>query len=171
MSDKTHYRELEDNNFLGHWDLKEKETVVTITKVEQVKVFNPKKQEENIVTTIHLKDMKPMILNKVNKKSVSVALKSPFVEDWVDKQIVLYTIHGKFFGEETEAIRVKTTPPQQNTKKPLITGTEMWNKVVAHLKSESSKDFDNELLPRLKEKYVLSKQIIDQLKKEHAGNN
>ena len=175
--EKTHWRSMDDNNFLGHWDFKPGEKKeLTIKQVDKKTVFNIKKQENNDVTTISFEqDYLPMILNKINRKSITIALGTPFIEEWVGRSIVLFTVKGKFFGEETYAIRVSTEAPKKEAAKPkekklitLMTGTPEWEKVTKFVSENEAKEFDG-VLKQLSGKYKISGALKTKLIEIHEG--
>lgn len=112
-TEKTHYKKLRNPNYIGSYELmtgdKPIELVVTITSATKEQVQNGDRKEDAMV--IYLKDQKPMIVNSTNAKSITKAIGSPFIEDWVGKQITLYVAKIKAFGETVDALRVKPTAP------------------------------------------------------------
>jgi len=75
------------------------------------------RNEECLVA--HLKDQKPLIVNKTNAKAIAKVAGSNYIEDWKGKQIALYISNVKAFGELVEAIRVRTVPPKAKSKRKL----------------------------------------------------
>lgn len=113
METKTHYKKLKDPNYIGAYELMNsdgttKEIVVTIDGAKKEELKNA---EKNQGLVIYLKGQKPMIVNSVNAKAITSATGSPFVEDWAGKQITLYVVKIKAFGENMDALRVKKEAP------------------------------------------------------------
>jgi hypothetical protein len=102
--DKTHWKKHFDYRFISAEEL-EKNTVVTIEDIINDEAFNGREKET--VTVLKFKGArKGMILNKTNAKTISQVLKSPYVEDWLGKQITLTVRDVSAFGTTTKAIRV-----------------------------------------------------------------
>ena len=110
MEAKTHFKKLRNPNYIGSYELMVGESSielnVTIEKAVKEIVQNVDKKEEAMV--IYLKGHKPMIVNSTNAKNISKALNSPYIEDWVGKEITLYVAKIRAFGENVDALRVKT---------------------------------------------------------------
>lgn len=116
MEEKHHIRKLQDNNYLGEWDLpttNEGKKIVTIKKVESAEVIGANKSK-SIKPLIYFNEFsKPLVLNATNRKAITTALQSPYIEDWIGKRIELYRVKSlKAFGEILDAIRVKNEVPK-----------------------------------------------------------
>lgn len=79
-----------NKEYLGHWDLPEDEDlIVTIKGVKMGTVRNQRGSEDKPI--LHFEeDVKPLILNVVNQKSITKALGSPKREVWRGKKIALF---------------------------------------------------------------------------------
>lgn len=156
---KTHYKRLVNPHYIGAYSLDPgQELNVTIEKVirEQVNGADGKKEE---CTVAYLKGQKPFILNATNSKTISKALKSPYIEDWAGKTITLYAAKIKAFGEELEALRVKPTVPSR----PELTPThQKWAGAVKALIA------GNTTIEAIKSAYTLSEANETLLSKEVA---
>ena len=117
---KTHFKKLRNPNFIGSYELMNGDTstelIVEITDVKNEQVNNGDKIESLMV--MYLKDQKPMIVNATNSKNIVSALKSPYIEDWIGKKIILYVENIKAFGGWHDALRVRKTPPQKPNLAP-----------------------------------------------------
>lgn len=147
---KTHFKKLQNPNYTGSWDLMDKdgnyiEKVVTIEKTMQQSVNNGSGGSEDL-PVIHIKGMKPVVLNSTNIKSVAKITGSNFIEDWIGKQITLYVQKVKAFGEMHDAIRIKKVVKKT---KPVIDDNR-FDKAVASIKA---KEFDKS---KFKELYTLT---------------
>jgi len=102
---KTHYKKNLDPRYISGEDLKDgkdlnkgllPEMVVQITGFEDKGVWDKNSQSEQTKTGLFLATMdgkalyKPMILNKTNSMVCTKEFGSPFMEDWLNKPIVLY---------------------------------------------------------------------------------
>ena len=70
------------------------------------------REEECLVA--HLQGQKPFILNKTNAKTIATILGTPYIEDWIGKQIQLYVAKVKAFGQTVDALRVRDFPPKKS---------------------------------------------------------
>lgn len=109
-ANKTHFKKLRNPSYIGSYELmvgtNSVELNVTIERAVKEMVQNGDKKEEAMV--IYLKGHKPMIVNSTNAKNISKALNSPYIEDWVGKEITLYVAKIRAFGENVDALRVRT---------------------------------------------------------------
>ncbi len=102
---KTHYKKNLDPRYISGEDLKDglalnkglaPEMIVQIVGFEDKGVFDKNSQSEQTKTGLHLATLdgkrlyKPMILNKTNSKTCTKEFGSPYMEDWLNKPIVLY---------------------------------------------------------------------------------
>lgn len=132
---KTHFKKLRNPNYIGSWDLADadgnfKDLIVTIKGAKKEMVHDGKGGQEEC-SVIELYGLKPMVANATNLKMIAKVLKSPYIEDWTGKQIVLTVKQVKAFGEMHDAIRVKNEIPQ----KPVLTASHQnYNLVVNAVK-------------------------------------
>lgn len=115
----THWKKLTNPDYLGTWDLQEgEEKVIKILSVSQEIVKGADgKGAECIVAKV--KDNKPLILNKTNCKILTKLFKSPHIQHWVGRDVIIYTEHNvKAFGDLVDALRIKPTVPQLPELKP-----------------------------------------------------
>ena len=116
---KTHWKKTMNPNYLGAYALEpNQDMVVEITEVKTESVMNADGRNEECLVA-HLKDQKPLIVNKTNAKAIAKVSGSNYIEDWKGKQIALYISNVKAFGELVEAIRVRTVPPKAKSKRKL----------------------------------------------------
>jgi len=116
---KTHWKKTMNPNYLGAYALEpNQDMVVEITEVKTESVMNADGRNEECLVA-HLKDQKPLIVNKTNAKAIAKVCGSNYIEDWKGKQIALYISNVKAFGELVEAIRVRTVPPKSKSKRKL----------------------------------------------------
>ena len=113
MTKLTHYKTLQDPDYIGAYSLDKDGTYVDkdvlITMVEKKKIKTTEGDEECIVAT--LKGEKPMILNATNCKMLTKLFKSPHIEHWVGKPITLYVRKVKAWGDDVDALRIRDVLP------------------------------------------------------------
>lgn len=107
QSTNTHWKKLTNPNYLGSYSLEPgKDLTVTIVSVQKELVTGVGgEKEECIVAT--LADQKPLILNKTNCKTIEKLFDTPYIEQWKNKKITLYTAKVQAFGEVVDALRIR----------------------------------------------------------------
>lgn len=102
-------------NFLGSWDLYDrpnKKIVVTIDDIRDEDVVNQGREER--VTVCHFKEqVKPMILNLTNKKTIAKLYKTKDSEKLKGKRIEIGFEQVKAFGKLSDALRITPKIPTQ----------------------------------------------------------
>lgn len=143
MENKTHYRKVFKSDHLGTPDLEEmieegKKLIFTISHVNQeygTKVAG-RKIDANIA--YFKEDIKPLVLNATNSKTVAGFTSSKFVEDWNNVLVELYIDSSvKMKGEIVGGVRIK--PNQPLKQKPSLTpDSKQWEKAKEAIKSGSA---------------------------------
>lgn len=132
MSDKTHWKKLINQAYIGAYWLPEGEDVtVTIDYItrEIITGTGGKKEE---CTVAHLKgDVKPFILNPTNSKTIA-KLYGPYIEDWAGKRITLYASTTKMAGDTVECLRIR---PQVAAKVAKPINQDRFGKAIAAIKA------------------------------------
>ena len=109
----TDYRTMFDRDYIGHFDLLDRDVTVTISKVVagQLTAMGGRKSKKPIIY-FHGKE-KGMICNKTNSKTIA-ALYGNFVEGWVGQRITLYvsTTRNPEGGDDVQCIRVRPKAPE-----------------------------------------------------------
>lgn len=109
---KTHWKKLDNPNYLGAYSLMDgdtKELVVTIDKVVVEEVKSARGSES--LKVAYLENQKPMILNVTNCKTISDMFGTPYIEDWAGQKITLYVAKVKLKKDTVEALRVRSKKP------------------------------------------------------------
>ena len=114
----THWKKLTNPNYLGAYAFEQgEEKTGTIDHVVSESVMNADgKSEECIVAHFKEKDLKPLILNKTNCKTISKLYNTPYIENWAGKKITLCVKQVKAFGDITDAVRVKNKVTETKTQ-------------------------------------------------------
>ena len=108
----THWKKHFNYKYTGAYEMQvgeEKTLTFKNTKNELVK--NERGEDNECFVGYFLESEKPLILNKVNCKSIS-KLYGPEVENWIGKQVIFYVRMEKSFGELIDVLRVKPIKPQ-----------------------------------------------------------
>ena len=118
---KTHWKKMVNMDYLGTYSLDDgKDMTLTIEYVRQEVVTGANGRKEQCMVA-HFKDnVKPMILNRTNAKTITKVTGSPYIEDWAGKRITLYADTTRFGGDIVECLRVRPYEPpaaQRSTQK------------------------------------------------------
>lgn len=113
--EKTHWKKLDNPNYLGVYALKPgQDLVVQIASVNQEEIFNPNTHKKEVCIVAHFsnKDVKPMVLNVTNCNMISRIYGTPYIEDWVGKYISIYIKSGiQAFGGTVDGLRIRNRIP------------------------------------------------------------
>jgi hypothetical protein len=110
----THWKKLKNPDYLGSYALQPgQELIVTIKScgLEQIAGTDGKKQD-CLVLHFTEADIKPMIINNTNAKTISKVLQTPYMEQWQGKAIQIYARRIRAFGEDVDALRIRDFAPQ-----------------------------------------------------------
>lgn len=100
------------SKYLKADDLEEGDLVVTINDAQFEEFPDPKTKRPDSKPVLHFEgDIKPLVLNKTNYKTISQLLGSDDTDDWTGKKIALYATEVESFGEVTLGIRVRLKAP------------------------------------------------------------
>ena len=135
MEQKTHWKKLENPDYIGAYSLQEgKDLTVTIERVERQQVTGTGGKKEECTVAI-LKGQKPLILNRTNMKTIQKLYETPYIEEWAGKQITLFVAKINAFGEtNVECLRIRPAKPQPKKLPELLpSDKENWPKVVTAL--------------------------------------
>ena len=105
----THWKKLTNPNYLGAYAFEQgEEKTGTIDYVKTESVMNAEgKNEDCIVCHFKEKNLKPLILNKTNCKTITKLFNTPYIENWAGKKITMYVKLVKAFGDVTDAVRIR----------------------------------------------------------------
>ena len=114
MADKlTHWKKLTNPDYLGAYALEpNQDLIVTIKSVANEVVTGTDGKKETCSVMRFAENVKPMILNATNSKTITKLLKTPYIEEWTGRKIQLYVETGvKAFGDVVDALRVRPFLP------------------------------------------------------------
>lgn len=114
---QTHWKKLHNPDYIGAYAIEPGKTlIVTIKTVKnEIVTGTDGKKEECMTMTFVEKDVKPMIVNSTNAKTIEKLYKTPYIEEWAGKKIELYVDKIKAFGEVVDALRIKAKIPNATT--------------------------------------------------------
>lgn len=115
----THWKKLTNADYLGAYALTPGEDlIVTIKEVTQADVVGTGGKKELKTVVKFVEDVKPMVLNRTNAKTITKIFKTPYLEQWRGKKIQIYIEHNiQAFGEVVDGIRVRPFLPKE--EKPI----------------------------------------------------
>lgn len=115
---KTHWKKLNNPDFLGAYALEPgKDMVLTIASVKEESFTGQDGKKDTGIICRFVENVKPMILNSTNSKTISKIYNTPYVEDWVGKKIQIHSAMIKAFGDVVEGLRIRPFVPQ--VEKPI----------------------------------------------------
>jgi hypothetical protein len=133
MEKKTSWKNLANYDYLGAYSLQgvAEEVTLTIKLVKKERVTaNGGASEDCIVAYFEEtnKDnvvVKPMVLNKTNCKIIEKLYNTPFIEEWVGKQITIYATTTKFARDIVPCLRIRNELPKVVTYNCSVCGKEI----------------------------------------------
>jgi hypothetical protein len=121
MTDKTHWLQNPNKNYLGHWDLPNgQDVILTIESAKWEEVKNPITNKSDAKRVIRFKEsgswVKPFICNQVNAQTILKSTGHKFMEDCAGSRIKIGVGQTKVKGEEVDCLRVRNIA--QNALEP-----------------------------------------------------
>ena len=112
----THWKKLTNPDYLGAYALTPGEDlIVTIKEVTQADVIGTGGKKELKTVVKFVEEVKPMVLNRTNAKTITKLFKTPYLEQWRGKKIQIYIEHNiQAFGEVVDGIRVRPFLPKED---------------------------------------------------------
>lgn len=159
----THWKIFHNPDYIGAYVLSPGEELIATFKsvgMESVAGVSGKK-EECMVARFVESNIKPMILNATNCKTIAKMYGTPYVEQWSGRKIQIYATEVQAFGDTVEALRIRPREPQA-TKPDLAPGHPRWAGAVKSF-GEGSID-----LGGIRKHFTLSPENSELLKKEAA---
>ena len=116
--DKTHWLKNPNKNYLGHWDLLDKDLILTIKSAGWEEVKDPTNGKKESKRVVHfVEDYKPLICNQTNAISIYKSTGIRYLEDSSGSKIKLY------IGEEVDRKNKVTVECVRIRHEPVITKT------------------------------------------------
>ena len=121
MSDKlTHWKQLKNPDYIGAYALQPgEELILTIKSCGLEQVANTDGKKQDCLVVHFMEQVKPMILNTTNAKTISKVHQTPYMEQWVGKKIQIYARRIRAFGEDVDALRVRDFAPKAMAVDPI----------------------------------------------------
>lgn len=114
-----HWKRLTNPDYLGAYALDEgQELILTIKFVRKETVAGTDgKREDCIVAHFQERDVKPMILNATNCKTITKVYRTPDTDDWAGRKIQIFADKVKAFGDVVDALRIRPFVPKVTVPK------------------------------------------------------
>ena len=112
METLTHWKKLMNPDYLGSYALDQgKDLIATINYVGNEEVVGSDGKKEMCPVVHFFEDIKPMVLNATNNKTIAKLFKTPYIEQWHGRKIQIYVEKVKAFGEIWDALRIRPFLP------------------------------------------------------------
>lgn len=115
MRNYVHYQEY-FKTFLGGWSFENGDETLTIERIGEEEMYDAETGGKKKGLVVHFADKDlPMVLNVTNAEAIAEVTGSDRIADWIGKKIIVGTTRIKAFGKMHDAIRVRTTKPDDKT--------------------------------------------------------
>ena len=132
----THWKSLFNYDYLGVQCLPEgKDIVLTIKKTDRKEVPNSSGKKEECTILYFEENVKPLVLNKTNCKTMEKLFKTPLIEQWYGGRIQIGSARVNAFGEMVDALRIRPFIPKEKELIPVETNSTVWKDIIDALKS------------------------------------
>lgn len=109
MTKLTHWKKLTNPDYIGAYDFAQgEERIVTIKDVKREMITGSDGKKEECTVCYFVENYKPMILNVTNQKMITKLAETPYIEQWQGKTFKLVVVKVKAFGENVDALRIKS---------------------------------------------------------------
>lgn len=116
----THWKTYRNPDYLGAYALEPgQELILTIKYAHSETVTGPNNRKDECLVIHFEENVKPMIVNATNAKTITAIYKSPYIENWIGKKIQVFATTVKAFGEHVEALRIRQFEPTEKNKRKL----------------------------------------------------
>lgn len=134
---KTHYRKVYKSDHLGVADLEEyqengSDLIFTITHVKSENGARVAGKKGDFNIAYFKENIKPLVLNATNAKTLHKLSGSSFVEDWSNINVQLRILNNiKFGGDLVDGVRISDKKPKSKAKYKLIPECDKWANAVS----------------------------------------
>ena len=154
----THWKTQFNYDYLGAYSLPEgKDIILTLRETKREQVTGTSGKKEECFVAYFYEDVKPMILNRTNCKTMEKLFKTPNFEEWLNKQIQIGSTRVQAFGEMVDSLRIRPFLPKTDNSLPTVeTGSVVWKNILDALAGGYT-------VAQVQTKYKLTKQQIKEL--------
>lgn len=113
MANYVHYQEY-FKTFLGGWSFENGDKTLTIKHIDEEEMYDAETggKKKGLVMRFEELDL-PMVLNVTNCEAIAEVTGTDKLAEWVGHKIIVGTSRIKAFGKMHDAIRVRTTKPDE----------------------------------------------------------
>lgn len=109
----THWKTQFNYDYLGAYSLPDgKDIILTIRETKKEQVVGASGKKEECFVAYFFENVKPMILNRTNCKTLTKIFKNPNFESWINKQIQIGAVLVDAFGEKVDSLRIRPFLPK-----------------------------------------------------------
>lgn len=155
----THWKSQFNYEWLGAYSLPDgQDIILTIREAKREKVVGNNGKKDECLVCYFMENVKPMIINKTNCKTITKLVGTPYLEKWKGQIIQIGSDNVDAFGEQVDALRVRKFPPKLNKpeKEKVETGSIAWKGIVTALQSGYT-------LEQAQTKYIFTKEQVKEL--------
>ena len=122
MAEHVHWKKLTNPDYIGAYAFeRNEEKTATIKDVRQEMVAGADgKREECTVVYFKEADLKPLILNRTNAKTITKLYGTGYIDEWVGRKITMVVKSVRAFGETVDAVRIKAEVPRAKSAAPIL---------------------------------------------------
>jgi hypothetical protein len=110
----THWKKLTNPDYLGAYAFQPGEEMIVTIKFVANEIVTGADGKKESCSVMHFaeNDVKPLVLNATNNKTIAKLLQTPYIEKWSGRKIQLYVQPNvKAFGDVVDAVRVRPFLP------------------------------------------------------------
>ena len=154
----THWKTQFNYDYLGAYSLPDgKDIILTIRETKKEQVVGASGKKEECFVAYFFENVKPMILNRTNCKTLTKIFKNPNFESWINKQIQIGAVLVDAFGEKVDSLRIRPFLPKVENSLPTVeTGSAIWKNILDGLACGFT-------VAQVQTKYKLTKEQIKEL--------
>lgn len=158
-----HWKNYLDKNYLGAHNLEAgEEFLLTIEKFEGEELVQTTDGSKSSKQVLYFKEDKPKMILNITNATIIASLYGNHPEDWIGKQIQVYSASVKAFGKQQDALRIRDFKPKtevdtQEFKKKLSVASNLeelktlWSSVPVSAREDKALiAFKDELKSKLK---------------------
>lgn len=118
---KTHWKKYFNYEYLGTDSLPNGEDLIlTIKELKTEDVIGSGGKKDTCLICYFHEDIKPMIMNRTNCKTIAKIYETPYTEEWGGYKIQLFAKNGiQAFGTITDGLRIREIKPQLDELKDI----------------------------------------------------
>ena len=131
----THWKTQFNYDYLGAYSLPDgKDIILTIRETKKEQVVGASGKKEECFVAYFFENVKPMILNRTNCKTLTKIFKNPNFESWINKQIQIGAVLVDAFGEKVDSLRIRPFIPKVETSLSAVeTGSVIWKNTTVSI--------------------------------------